>query len=115
MHPSPLLKPTTSPPSSAATVRLSARDHLASGRRALVVAVHRAYKILISPLFAGSCRFEPSCADYMRDAVIAYGFVRGGWLGLRRLARCHPWGGHGFDPVAPLAHPSAQPERHRRS
>jgi putative membrane protein insertion efficiency factor len=68
-------------------------------RVALAVALHRAYKVLISPLFAGSCRFEPSCADYMRDALIAHGTVRGAWLGLRRLARCHPFGGHGYDPV----------------
>jgi hypothetical protein len=75
---------------------------------AVVVALHRAYKVLISPLFAGSCRFEPSCADYMRDAIIAHGIARGGWLGLRRLARCHPFGGHGCDPV-----PGA--DAHRRS
>jgi putative membrane protein insertion efficiency factor len=70
-----------------------------------VVVLHRAYKVLISPLIAGSCRFEPSCADYMRDAVLAHGVCRGGWLGLRRLARCRPFGGHGFDPV---------PDAHRR-
>ena len=107
MFPSPLSKPTTSPRSS------GVGSHPAPGRRvrpsivAAVGALHRAYKILISPLFAGSCRFEPSCADYMRDAIIAHGVVHGGWLGLRRLARCHPFGGHGFDPVP-------GPEAHRR-
>jgi len=70
-------------------------------RVALVVALHRAYKVLISPLFTGACRFSPSCADYMRDAVIVHGVLRGGWLGVRRLSRCHPLGGHGFDPVPP--------------
>lgn len=67
------------------------------------VALHllRAYKILISPLFAGSCRFQPSCADYMSDAVRLHGTHRGILMGLRRLGRCHPFGGAGYDPVVP--------------
>jgi putative membrane protein insertion efficiency factor len=64
-----------------------------------VLALLRAYKLLISPFFAGSCRFYPSCADYMKEAVLIHGAGRGVWLGLRRLARCHPFGGHGVDPV----------------
>lgn len=64
-----------------------------------VLALLSAYKLLLSPLCAGSCRFQPSCADYMADAVHAHGARRGVLLGLRRLARCHPFGGHGFDPV----------------
>lgn len=59
----------------------------------------RAYKILLSPLFAGSCRFTPSCSEYMAEAVRRHGVARGGWLGVLRLARCHPFGAHGFDPV----------------
>ena len=66
---------------------------------AVVLAVLRAYKILISPLFAGSCRFEPSCSDYMAEAVRVHGAVAGAWLGLRRLIRCVPFGGYGLDPV----------------
>src|SRR3954465_10078433 len=105
MLPSTPLKPTTSPHSGGvASPRVAGHGRIRVGA---AVALHRAYKILISPLFAGSCRFEPSCADYMRDAVIAHGVVHGGWLGLRRLARCHPFGGHGFDPVP-------GPEAHRR-
>jgi putative membrane protein insertion efficiency factor len=50
-------------------------------------------------LFAGSCRFVPSCSDYMAEAVRVHGAVRGVWLGVRRLARCHPLCQHGFDPV----------------
>ncbi len=65
----------------------------------LVLLALRAYKILLSPLFAGSCRFTPSCSDYMAEAVRRHGAVRGGWLGLARLARCHPFGAHGLDPV----------------
>ena len=66
---------------------------------ALVLGLLRVYKILISPLFAGSCRFYPSCADYMSEAIHIHGAVKGMWLGARRLARCHPLGTHGFDPV----------------
>jgi putative membrane protein insertion efficiency factor len=66
---------------------------------AVVLGLLRAYKILLSPLFTGSCRFQPSCADYMAEAVRRHGAARGVWLGARRLARCHPFGGHGLDPV----------------
>jgi putative membrane protein insertion efficiency factor len=66
---------------------------------AVVLALLRAYKILISPLFAGSCRFQPSCSDYMSDAIRSHGAPIGIYLGLRRLARCHPLGGFGIDPV----------------
>ena len=57
------------------------------------------YKLLLSPLFAGSCRFLPSCSDYAREAVVRHGVIRGSWLAARRLARCHPLGSSGFDPV----------------
>lgn len=65
---------------------------------AVLVAV-RAYQVLLSPLFAGSCRFTPSCSQYMAEAVWRHGAVRGGWLGLRRLGRCQPFGGRGVDMV----------------
>ena len=63
------------------------------------LALIRVYKIVLSPLFAGSCRYLPGCADYMTESVTRFGFIRGGWLGTRRLCRCHPFGGHGYDPV----------------
>jgi putative membrane protein insertion efficiency factor len=66
---------------------------------AAVLALLRAYKVLISPLFAGCCRFQPSCSDYMSEAVRAHGASVGIYLGLRRLVRCHPFGGFGIDPV----------------
>ena len=59
----------------------------------------RIYKLIISPLFTGSCRFHPSCSDYMAEAVARFGARRGAWLGVRRLIRCLPFGGHGYDPV----------------
>jgi len=65
----------------------------------LALGLLRAYKVLISPYFAGSCRFLPSCADYTRDAILRHGVLRGCWLGLRRLTRCHPLCAGGHDPV----------------
>ena len=64
-----------------------------------LLGVLRLYKALLSPLFAGSCRYLPSCSDYMAEAIERHGPVSGVWLGLRRLSRCHPWGGSGLDPV----------------
>jgi uncharacterized protein len=84
MHRSQLLKPNTP--------RFSAGA-------AIALALLRAYKIFLSPLFTGSCRFYPSCADYMSEAIQVHGTVKGIWLGTRRLARCHPLGSHGVDPV----------------
>ncbi|MGH9385999.1 MAG: membrane protein insertion efficiency factor YidD [Vicinamibacterales bacterium] len=63
------------------------------------LALISAYKLLLSPLFAGSCRFVPSCATYSAEAITRFGALKGGWLGAKRLCRCHPLGGHGLDPV----------------
>jgi putative membrane protein insertion efficiency factor len=59
----------------------------------------KGYKLLLSPLFSGYCRFHPSCSDYAAQAIHQHGALRGTWLSVRRLARCRPLGGHGFDPV----------------
>jgi putative membrane protein insertion efficiency factor len=73
--------------------------------RPLVRIVIRAYKLTLSPLLsflggpATGCRFQPTCSIYFLQAVETHGVIRGSWLGLRRLGRCHPWGGSGFDPV----------------
>lgn len=61
----------------------------------------RFYQLTLSPLFAGSCRYEPSCSRYAMSALEQHGLVRGSWLAVRRLARCHPFGGSGLDPVPP--------------
>ncbi|MFO1153957.1 MAG: membrane protein insertion efficiency factor YidD [Rhodospirillales bacterium] len=58
-----------------------------------------AYRLLLSPILPPTCRFEPTCSAYGLDAIRRFGAVAGGWLALRRLIRCHPWGGSGFDPV----------------
>ena len=62
---------------------------------------HRAYKLTLSPLIGNQCRFLPTCSDYGKQALLDHGPVRGGYLTLRRLCRCHPWGASGFDPVPP--------------
>jgi putative membrane protein insertion efficiency factor len=63
------------------------------------LAALRVYKAALSPLFAGSCRYLPSCSDYMAEAIERHGAAAGAALGLRRLARCHPLAGSGLDPV----------------
>ncbi len=63
------------------------------------LAVIRGYKYVLSPWFTGTCRFVPTCADYTAEAIARQGLLRGGWLGARRLSRCHPFGGSGLDPV----------------
>jgi putative membrane protein insertion efficiency factor len=67
----------------------------------LVLAAVRAYKLLISPFYTGCCRYEPSCSSYLAEAVEIHGVLKGVALGMRRLARCHPFGDHGYDPVPP--------------
>ena len=67
--------------------------------RYLVIIPVRFYKLAISPLLGPSCRFKPTCSDYMLQAVEEWGLVKGLWLGLRRIGKCHPWGPHGYDPV----------------
>jgi putative membrane protein insertion efficiency factor len=61
----------------------------------------QAYQVVLSPLFRGCCRFEPSCSNYCIEALRRHGPARGLWLGLRRLLRCHPFGPCGPDPVPP--------------
>jgi putative membrane protein insertion efficiency factor len=74
------------------------RADLSLGQRG-ALRLLRLYKILLSPMFAGSCRFLPSCSEYAAEAVTRHGVVRGCLLAAWRLARCHPLGSHGLDPV----------------
>jgi hypothetical protein len=67
----------------------------------LALVVLRGYKILLSPLFTGACRFLPSCSDYAAEAIATHGVGRGSIMAIRRLARCHPLGSSGYDPVPP--------------
>jgi hypothetical protein len=64
-----------------------------------VIAPIQLYRYLLSPLIGPCCRYLPSCSEYALEAVERHGVVGGGWLAIRRIARCHPWGGFGYDPV----------------
>jgi putative membrane protein insertion efficiency factor len=72
----------------------------------------RLYQWTLSPLLGPACRYHPSCSHYAFGAIERFGFVRGGWLALRRLARCHPWHAGGFDPVPDQLRPAHQPHGH---
>lgn len=67
----------------------------------LLVAAIKGYKRFLSPLLPPACRFEPTCSVYAADAVSAWGARRGAWLAVKRILRCRPGGGSGFDPVPP--------------
>lgn len=71
------------------------------------------YRHVVSPFLPGSCRYHPSCSAYALQAVARFGAVRGGWLALKRVLRCNPWGGWGYDPV-PERDADAHRYRHGR-
>jgi hypothetical protein len=76
----------------------------------LSLLVIRLYRVTLGPLFAvmSGCRFTPTCSEYGYSAIERFGWRRGWWLAVRRIGRCHPWGGSGYDPV-----PDEYPHRHR--
>lgn len=108
MRPGGKLKPTTVlhssvlknrgrvPLSPAADGKMAREAHL-SVRMALTAI--RGYQILIRPLLNGSCRYLPTCSEYAAEAIVTHGALRGGWLALKRILRCHPFGGAGLDLV----------------
>ncbi|WP_221929067.1 membrane protein insertion efficiency factor YidD [Solitalea koreensis] len=65
----------------------------------IFVGLIRFYQYVISPLLGQNCRYSPTCSQYGVEAILKYGPFKGGWLALKRIARCNPWGGHGHDPV----------------
>ena len=68
------------------------------------LAIIGVYRTLISPMLGRHCRFEPSCSAYAATAIREYGAFTGGWMGAKRICRCHPWQPGGFDPVPPRGH-----------
>lgn len=67
--------------------------------RGIIVGLVRFYQLAISPYLGRTCRYSPTCSQYMIEAVNEWGALKGFWLGIKRIGRCHPWGGHGHDPV----------------
>lgn len=66
-----------------------------------LVLLIRFYQLFLSPLMGKNCRFQPTCSHYMLEAIRVHGPFKGVWLGSKRITRCHPWGGEGYDPVPP--------------
>lgn len=64
-----------------------------------LIAVVRLYRVAISPWLGMNCRFQPTCSEYAIEALRIHGAFKGAWLAVRRIGRCHPWGGSGYDPV----------------
>lgn len=69
--------------------------------KAALIAPIRLYQWTLSPLLGVNCRYAPSCSAYAVEAIATHGPIEGLWLAIRRIARCHPWGGSGYDPVPP--------------
>lgn len=65
----------------------------------VIIALVRFYQLAISPYFPARCRYQPTCSAYAIESLGKHGAIKGGWLALKRIGRCHPWGGSGFDPV----------------
>ncbi|MDG2062807.1 MAG: membrane protein insertion efficiency factor YidD [Flavobacteriaceae bacterium] len=59
----------------------------------------KGYQFLISPSLPPTCRYQPTCSNYSKEALIKHGFFKGGWMAIKRISKCHPWGGSGYDPI----------------
>ncbi|MEQ8926041.1 MAG: membrane protein insertion efficiency factor YidD [Fulvivirga sp.] len=66
---------------------------------ALLIFIIRIYQYTLSPLLGANCRYTPTCSKYAVEAIKVWGPLKGGWLAIKRISSCHPWGGHGYDPV----------------
>ena len=81
---------------------MTKNPHIKKINKLLVIAITALidfYKKIISPFLPNACRFEPTCSEYMKEAIQIHGIFKGTYLGIKRILRCHPWGESGFDPV----------------
>ena len=69
-----------------------------------LVVLIKFYQLAISPWLGKNCRYDPTCSHYTLEALKVHGLIKGGWLAMKRIASCHPWGGEGYDPVPPKQH-----------
>lgn len=90
-------EPAAAPP--CAPIRRPPGNVLSRTLSAMCIGLVRGYQVTLGPLMGGHCRFHPSCSHYSIEAYRTWGPLKGTWLTAKRLARCHPFGGHGFDPV----------------
>jgi len=65
----------------------------------IFIAIIRMYQVVLSPVLGQKCRYTPTCSQYGIEALRKHGLLKGSWLTIKRIGRCHPWGGHGYDPV----------------
>lgn len=69
-----------------------------------VILLIKFYQLVISPLTPATCRYQPTCSSYAKEALEVHGLFKGGWLAIKRIFSCHPWGGKGYDPVPKKNH-----------
>ncbi len=79
------------------------KSTIVTAARKVLVGLVQVYRLVISPLFPPSCRYYPTCSAYALGAIRVHGPIRGGWLALKRIGKCHPWGPGGHDPVPPAS------------
>ena len=72
---------------------------IVKGIGSVLIGLVKVYQYTLSPWMGRSCRYQPTCSNYMIDAIKEWGPIKGSWLGIKRIGRCHPWGGEGLDPV----------------
>ena len=81
--------------------------------RTITLALIRFYQRFISPMLGSNCRYHPTCSHYTYEAIERYGVTKGGWMGVKRISRCHPWHPGGYDPV-PLPEGSHEEDAHEK-
>ena len=65
----------------------------------ILLKIIRGYQLFLSPVLGSSCRFDPTCSHYTKEAIEVHGPIKGSWMGVKRIGKCHPWGKGGYDPV----------------